>query len=62
MNCSPKSLFINYVTQLGWKGLCYAKTLSLKTAAVSCSLNAPRLGGVRLGLGLTGKPGRAWIH
>ena len=30
-------------------------------AAVSCSLNTPRLGGVGFGSGLTGKLGRAWV-
>ena len=30
-------------------------------AAVSCSLNTPRLGGAKLGLGLTGKLGLAWV-
>ena len=29
-------------------------------AAVSCSLNTPRSGGVKMGLGLTGKLGYAW--
>ena len=29
-------------------------------AAVSCSLNTPRLGGVKIGFWLTGKLGRAW--
>ena len=31
-------------------------------AAASCSLNAPRFGGVKIGLGLTGKLGRAAVH
>ena len=30
-------------------------------AAVSCSTSGYRLGGVKMGLGLTGKPGRAWV-
>ena len=30
-------------------------------AAVLCSPNAPRLGGVGLGSGSTGKLGRAWV-
>ena len=30
-------------------------------AAESCSLSVPMLGGVGLGLGLTGKLGRAWV-
>ena len=34
---------------------------SLKTAVVSCSLDVPRLGGVRLGSGTTGRLGRAWV-
>ena len=33
----------------------------LRIAAVSCSLVTPRLGGVKMGLGLTGKLGRAWV-
>ena len=35
--------------------------LILEWAAVSCSLNAYRLGGLKMGLGLTGKLGRAWV-
>ena len=31
------------------------------SAVVSCSPNAYRLGGVKKGLGLTGKPGCAWV-
>ena len=30
-------------------------------AAVSCSLNVSRLGGVKMGFWLTGKLGRAWV-
>ena len=33
----------------------------VRTAAVSCSLNAPRFGGVKLGIWLTGKLGCAWV-
>ena len=31
------------------------------TPAVSCSADGPRLSGVKMGLGLTGKPGHAWV-
>ena len=33
----------------------------LNLAAVSCSSDAYRLGGVKIGLGLMGKLGRAWV-
>ena len=33
----------------------------VNTAAVSCSANAYRLGGVGLGSGMMGKLGRAWV-
>ena len=35
--------------------------LSQCIAAVSCSSVPNRLGGVKIGLGLTGKLGRAWV-
>ena len=34
---------------------------SYHLAAVSCSLSAYRLGGVKLGFWLTGRLGRAWV-
>ena len=33
----------------------------MSTAAVSCSPDGAMSGGVKMGLGLTGKLGRAWV-
>ena len=41
--------------------LCRAYKICKTLAAVSCSSDAPRLGGVGLGSGMTGKLGCAWL-